>query len=99
MLSLIPPSTLTYVRMPSTSLTVPTSYRVNTDGPTIARPGSMDRRGLRSEASSDSDSTILLIRHDIRHELATIMLLASLLESAGDIGAESRRRARQLLGE
>ena len=36
MLSLIPPSTLTYVRMPSTSLTVPTSYSVKTAGPTIA---------------------------------------------------------------
>src|ERR1700760_553426 len=44
MLSLIPPSTLTYVRMPSTSLTVPTSYSVNTAGPTIARPGSIDKR-------------------------------------------------------
>jgi signal transduction histidine kinase len=39
------------------------------------------------------------ISHDIHHELATIMLLASLLQSASDVGADSRDRARQLLGE
>lgn len=37
--------------------------------------------------------------HDIRHELATIMLLASLLDSAVDVGPESRRRAQQILDE
>jgi signal transduction histidine kinase len=37
--------------------------------------------------------------HDIRHELATIILLASLLDSAADVGPESRRRARQILDE
>jgi signal transduction histidine kinase len=39
------------------------------------------------------------ISHDIRHELGTIMLLASLLSGAPDVGPESRDRARQLLGE
>ena len=39
------------------------------------------------------------LNHDIRHELATIMLLASLLDSASDVGVESQLRARQLLGE
>src|SRR3954452_23077067 len=39
------------------------------------------------------------LSHDIRNELATIMLLASLLESASDMGPESRQRARQLIGE
>jgi signal transduction histidine kinase len=39
------------------------------------------------------------ISHDIRHELGTIMLLASLLSSAADVGRDSRLRARQLLGE
>jgi signal transduction histidine kinase len=39
------------------------------------------------------------LSHDIRHELATIMLLASLMDSAQDVGADSRQRARQLLGE
>jgi signal transduction histidine kinase len=39
------------------------------------------------------------ISHDIRHELGTIMLLASLLSGAPDVGPESRGRARQILGE
>jgi signal transduction histidine kinase len=39
------------------------------------------------------------LNHDIRHELATIMLLASLLDGAPDVGATSRQRARQLHGE
>jgi K+-sensing histidine kinase KdpD len=39
------------------------------------------------------------LSHDIHHELATIILLASLLESAPDAGPDSRQRARQILGE
>lgn len=39
------------------------------------------------------------ISHDIKHELATIMVLASLLATAPDVGEESRRRARLILGE
>jgi signal transduction histidine kinase len=39
------------------------------------------------------------INHDIQHELSTIILLASLLSSANDVGPDSRRRADQLLGE
>jgi len=39
------------------------------------------------------------ISHDIHHELSTIMLLASMLSSAPDIGPDSRERARQILGE
>jgi signal transduction histidine kinase len=39
------------------------------------------------------------LRHDIRHQLATVMLLASLLESATDVGPQSRERARQILRE
>jgi signal transduction histidine kinase len=39
------------------------------------------------------------LRHDIRHELGTIIMLASAVAVAGDIGAESRRRVEQLLGE
>jgi signal transduction histidine kinase len=37
--------------------------------------------------------------HDMRHELATIMLLASLLEAAPELGPDSRERSRQLLDE
>ena len=39
------------------------------------------------------------ISHDIHHELSTIMLLASLLSSASDVGPDSRERARQIVGE
>jgi signal transduction histidine kinase len=39
------------------------------------------------------------LRHDIRHELGTIIMLASAVAVSGDIGAESRRRVEQLLGE
>jgi signal transduction histidine kinase len=39
------------------------------------------------------------LSHDIRHELGTIMLLASLLMLGPDVGPEGRQRARQLLGE
>jgi signal transduction histidine kinase len=39
------------------------------------------------------------ISHDIHHELGTIMVLASLLSIAPDVGADSRERARQILGE
>jgi len=39
------------------------------------------------------------IRHDILHELGTIMQLASVVSSADDVGPTSRRRAEQILGE
>ena len=39
------------------------------------------------------------LSHDIRHEIATITLLASLLRSAPDVGPDSRQRAGQILGE
>ncbi|GLZ08326.1 hypothetical protein Acsp03_57920 [Actinomadura sp. NBRC 104412] len=39
------------------------------------------------------------LRHDIRHELGTIIMLASAVAVADDIGADSRRRVEQLLGE
>jgi signal transduction histidine kinase len=39
------------------------------------------------------------LRHDIRHELGTIIMLASAVAVAGDVGAESKERIEQLLGE
>ncbi len=39
------------------------------------------------------------LRHDIHHELGTIVMLASAVAVADDIGAGSRRRVEQLLGE
>jgi signal transduction histidine kinase len=39
------------------------------------------------------------LTHDIRHELATIMMLASLLAASDDVGPAGRRQASQLLDE
>jgi signal transduction histidine kinase len=39
------------------------------------------------------------LRHDIRHELGTIIMLASAVAASGDIGTESKERIDQLLGE
>jgi len=39
------------------------------------------------------------LSHDIHHELGTIMMLASLLSCANDVGPQSRERSRQILGE
>jgi signal transduction histidine kinase len=39
------------------------------------------------------------IRHDIRHELGTIIMLASAMSVAEDVGPASRRRVEALLGE
>jgi signal transduction histidine kinase len=63
--------------------------------------------GVVSRASFISDSElhdavpahVSKIRHDINHELATIMLLAELVRSSLDAGTDSRTRVRQLLHE
>lgn len=55
--------------------------------------------GPGREAGEETLSRRRQIRHDIRHELGTIMLLASLLAGASDVGPESRRRAGQILRE
>jgi signal transduction histidine kinase len=39
------------------------------------------------------------LRHDIQHEVGTIMLLAGLLDGAADVGPASRRRLGQIEGE
>ena len=39
------------------------------------------------------------LRHDIRHELGTIIMLASAVAVSDDVGAGSRERIEQLLGE
>lgn len=39
------------------------------------------------------------LSHDIRHELGTVMMLASLLVKGDDVGPDGRRRAGQLLEE
>src|SRR5690625_4629918 len=70
MLSLMPPSTETYVRTapPSsaTGLTVPTSYNVNVDGPAIARPGSIESRGSATPRAPHSYATMSHARSELR---------------------------------
>ena len=39
------------------------------------------------------------VGHDIRHELSTILMLASVLSASEDVGPESRLRARHILSE
>lgn len=39
------------------------------------------------------------VRHDIEHELSTIVLLASAVSTANDVGEESRRRVAQIVEE
>jgi signal transduction histidine kinase len=39
------------------------------------------------------------VAHDIRHELSTIMLLASVVQRAADVGPDSRARVAQIIAE
>jgi signal transduction histidine kinase len=64
----------------------------NTPGP-VASPAALGTVVLR-EAQYRRQ-----IDHDIRHELSTIMLLASVLTSSKDIGPVSRSRVGQILAE
>jgi K+-sensing histidine kinase KdpD len=50
-------------------------------------------------ARSDVRGRRQQLSHDIRHELGTVMMLASLVASSGDVGSDGRRRASQLLEE
>lgn len=54
---------------------------------------------LPAPSAGDPDLWRRRIRHDIRHELGTIIMLASAMSVADDIGPASRRRVEALLGE
>jgi len=54
---------------------------------------------VRRSAADDLGLRRRQLSHDIRHELGTITMLASLLSCAPDVGQESLDRARQILGE
>ncbi|UWP85489.1 sensor histidine kinase [Dactylosporangium fulvum] len=71
--------------IPDTETPTPARFAPKTE----STPGVAERNRLRRRQLS----------HDIHHELGTIMLLASLLSTAPDAGEESRKRARQILGE
>ena len=61
-----------------------------------------DPRGFHGEPGADRAEHVLWrrrLRHDIRHELGTIIMLASAVVVADDIGDTSRARVEQILGE
>ena len=55
-LSVIPPSTATYLRTPGISLLVPTVYRVVPASPTMLRPGSTQISGSSSQGPQNGSS-------------------------------------------
>jgi signal transduction histidine kinase len=54
---------------------------------------------MKSGMGAERALRLRQISHDIQHEFGTVMLLASLLSTAPDVGPESQERARQILGE
>ena len=58
-----------------------------------------DAMVLPVRQTGDPDLWRRRIRHDIRHELGTIIMLASAMSVADDIGPASRKRVEALLGE
>src|SRR5689334_9531770 len=54
---------------------------------------------LPAPSSGDPELRRRRIRHDIRHELGTIIMLASAMAVADDVGPASSRRVEALLGE
>jgi signal transduction histidine kinase len=61
-------------------------------------PQELDRR-VSSPEDDRADKRRRQLGHDIRHELSTVMMLASSLSMSHDAGPDSRRRAHQILGE
>jgi signal transduction histidine kinase len=58
-----------------------------------------EEAALPEPPAGDPDLWRRRIRHDIRHELGTIIMLASAVSVADDIGPMSRERIEALLGE
>src|SRR3954465_14119211 len=54
---------------------------------------------MPAPSPGDPDLWRRRIRHDIRHELGTIIMLASAVAVSHDVGDTSRRRVEALLGE
>jgi hypothetical protein len=76
------------------------SHARNADRP-APHPSSPCRATCTGDPSGHTDRALhrRQVAHDIRHELATIMLLASTLMASKDLGNENRLRAEQLLME
>jgi signal transduction histidine kinase len=63
------------------------------------RPGAPEATIPPVPSTGETDLQGRRIRHDIRHELGTIIMLASAVSVADDIGPASRKRVEALLGE
>lgn len=73
------------------------------DGHRIDGPGYVTVLASGEAAATESSEESALwrrrLRHDIRHELGTIIMLASAVACSDDVGPASRTRVQQLLGE
>jgi signal transduction histidine kinase len=69
----------------------------STDGP--SRNAEITTHSGGSDRAIDGGLSRRRLRHDIFHELATVMMLASAIEGADDVGQESKTRVQQLIGE
>lgn len=65
-------------------------------GPALVPAGAVPRR---TGGSPPARTQYRLIRHDIQHQIGTIMLLAQVVSGANDVGRATRVRIDQLLGE
>jgi signal transduction histidine kinase len=63
------------------------------------RPGGPEATIPPVPSTGETDLQGRRIRHDIRHELGTIIMLASAVSVADDVGPASRKRVEALLGE
>jgi signal transduction histidine kinase len=66
---------------------------------TTERGGHVDGPLPPEPAPGDAALWRRRLRHDIRHELGTIIMLASAISVSDDVGEQSRKRIEQLLGE
>jgi signal transduction histidine kinase len=67
--------------------------------PSEAEPRAAASRLAPDRSAEPACSQRQRLRHDIQHELATISLLASLIDTSEDIGESSRARSTQLVRE
>lgn len=67
--------------------------------PSVTFPLGADAMDLPAPSPGDPELWRRRIRHDIRHELGTIIMLASAMAVADDVGPASRTRVEALLGE
>jgi signal transduction histidine kinase len=69
------------------------------DGKSRSSPAATEAITVPEPRAGDPDLWRRRIRHDIRHELGTIIMLASAVSVSADVGPASRERIEALLGE